>query len=37
MRHFTNYFPIRLVKTVELPPTRNYVFAAFPHGVMRFD
>ncbi|KAI6187683.1 Acyltransferase [Aphelenchoides besseyi] len=27
-RHFANYFPIRLVKTAELPADRNYILGA---------
>lgn len=33
-RNFTKYFPIKLVKTVDLPPNQNYLFAVFPHGVI---
>jgi 1-acyl-sn-glycerol-3-phosphate acyltransferase len=33
-RHFADYFPAELVKTVDLPPTKNYLFACFPHGVI---
>ncbi|XP_047635230.1 2-acylglycerol O-acyltransferase 2-B-like [Phacochoerus africanus] len=32
--HFRDYFPISLVKTTELDPSRNYVFGIHPHGVM---
>ncbi|XP_020941918.1 2-acylglycerol O-acyltransferase 2-A [Sus scrofa] len=32
--HFRDYFPISLVKTAELDPSRNYVFGIHPHGVM---
>lgn len=35
-RYFASYFPLQLIKTVDLPPTRNYVFACFPHGVIRW-
>lgn len=34
-RHCSNYFPSTLVKTVDLPADRNYIFAVFPHGVIR--
>lgn len=34
-KHFANYFQLNLVKTVDIPPTKNYVLAFFPHGVMR--
>ncbi|XP_007518045.2 2-acylglycerol O-acyltransferase 3 [Erinaceus europaeus] len=33
-RHLRDYYPIKLVKTAELPPDRNYVLAAHPHGIM---
>jgi len=33
-RYFADYFPIHLVKTCELNPKRNYVFACHPHGVL---
>jgi 2-acylglycerol O-acyltransferase 2 len=35
-RHFANYFPVSIVKTVDLPPTKNYLFAVYPHGVIRY-
>lgn len=35
--YFKNYFPVDLVKTVDLSPDRNYLFASFPHGILRFD
>ncbi|XP_062543067.1 2-acylglycerol O-acyltransferase 2-A-like isoform X2 [Armigeres subalbatus] len=31
---FQTYFPAKLHKTVDLPADRNYIFAAFPHGVL---
>lgn len=34
--HLANYFPIKLIKTVDLPPDRNYLFACHPHGVITF-
>ncbi|XP_035876664.1 2-acylglycerol O-acyltransferase 3 isoform X2 [Phyllostomus discolor] len=33
-KHLRDYHPIKLVKTVELPPDRNYVFVSHPHGIM---
>ncbi|XP_053410627.1 2-acylglycerol O-acyltransferase 3 isoform X2 [Nycticebus coucang] len=33
-KHLRDYFPIKLVKTVELPPDKNYVLGAHPHGIM---
>ncbi|XP_004620957.1 2-acylglycerol O-acyltransferase 3 [Sorex araneus] len=32
--HLRDYYPIKLVKTAELPPDRNYVMGAHPHGIM---
>ncbi|XP_040829631.1 2-acylglycerol O-acyltransferase 3-like [Ochotona curzoniae] len=29
-----DYFPIKLVKTAELPPNQNYVLGSHPHGIM---
>lgn len=33
-RYLADYFPIKLVKTVDLDPSKNYMFACFPHGVI---
>lgn len=33
-KYFVNYFPVDLVKTVDLPADRHYLFAVFPHGVI---
>uniref|UniRef100_A0A8C3XNY9 Acyltransferase n=1 Tax=Chelydra serpentina TaxID=8475 RepID=A0A8C3XNY9_CHESE len=33
-RHMRNYFPVTLVKTTELDPSKNYVVGFHPHGVM---
>ncbi|XP_024218426.1 diacylglycerol O-acyltransferase 2-like protein 6 isoform X2 [Halyomorpha halys] len=33
-KYFNNYFPIRLVKTADLDPKRNYIFCTHPHGVI---
>ncbi|XP_040117891.1 2-acylglycerol O-acyltransferase 3-like [Oryx dammah] len=33
-KHLSDYFPIKLVKTAELPPDRNYVLGSHPHGVI---
>lgn len=35
LQNFTDYFPVKIVKTVDLPPTKNYLFAVYPHGVIR--
>uniref|UniRef100_A0A034WNK4 Acyltransferase n=1 Tax=Bactrocera dorsalis TaxID=27457 RepID=A0A034WNK4_BACDO len=28
-----DYFPVRIRKTAEIPPNRNYLLAYFPHGI----
>ncbi|CAG5119165.1 unnamed protein product [Candidula unifasciata] len=28
------YFPVQLIKTQEIDPSKNYIFACHPHGVM---
>ena len=30
----SSYFPVRLIKTEELPPDRNYLFCLQPHGML---
>lgn len=35
-KHYRDYFPIKLVKTAELSPNRNYVLGCHPHGIMSF-
>ena len=32
--HYRDYFPIRLIKTSDLDPGRNYIFGYHPHGIM---
>ncbi|XP_026228919.1 2-acylglycerol O-acyltransferase 3b isoform X1 [Anabas testudineus] len=32
--HFKDFFPIKLVKTAELNPNKNYIFGSHPHGIM---
>uniref|UniRef100_A0AAY4BR54 Acyltransferase n=1 Tax=Denticeps clupeoides TaxID=299321 RepID=A0AAY4BR54_9TELE len=32
--HFRDYFPISLVKTADLDPSRNYLLGFHPHGVL---
>lgn len=34
LRLFTSYFPMALVRTAPLPPSRRYVFGIHPHGVI---
>lgn len=33
-RYFCNYFPIKLVKTVDLDPKKSYLFTVVPHGII---
>ena len=35
-RYFADYFPIRLVKTVDLDPNKTYLFGSHPHGILCF-
>lgn len=35
-KYCTNYFPIDMVKTVDLTPNRNYLICLFPHGLWRW-
>lgn len=32
--YFRDYFPVRLVKTAELPPDSNYLLCSYPHGII---
>ncbi|XP_028277315.1 2-acylglycerol O-acyltransferase 3b isoform X2 [Parambassis ranga] len=32
--HFRDFFPIKLVKTAELKPNKNYILGCHPHGIM---
>lgn len=32
-KYFANYFPVKLIKTADLPADRNYIFACHPHGI----
>ncbi|KAJ8342194.1 hypothetical protein SKAU_G00321220 [Synaphobranchus kaupii] len=33
-KHFRDYFPVKLVKTAELSPSKNYIVGSHPHGIM---
>jgi len=33
-RHFCNFFPIKIVKTAELDPEKNYLLCSHPHGIL---
>lgn len=35
-RHYAKYFPLKLIKTCELDPSKNYIFGYHPHGIMCF-
>eukprot|EP00092_Neocalanus_flemingeri_P010286 GFUD01011082.1.p1 GENE.GFUD01011082.1~~GFUD01011082.1.p1 ORF type:complete len:336 (+),score=59.33 GFUD01011082.1:78-1085(+) len=35
-KHYRNYFPIKLVKTAPLDPSRNYIICSHPHGILCF-
>ncbi|KAJ0004407.1 hypothetical protein NQD34_010621 [Periophthalmus magnuspinnatus] len=32
--HFRDFFPIKLKKTAELSPSKNYILGCHPHGIM---
>ncbi|NXD11233.1 MOG2A acyltransferase, partial [Nothocercus nigrocapillus] len=33
-RHMRDYFPVKLVKTMELDPRKNYLMGFHPHGIL---
>ena len=33
-KYFRDFFPLKLVKTADLDPSKNYLFACHPHGVL---
>lgn len=35
-KHYTEFFPLTLIKTHELDPKKNYIFGCHPHGVISF-
>ncbi|XP_056314286.1 2-acylglycerol O-acyltransferase 3b [Danio aesculapii] len=35
-KHLRDYFPVKLVKTAELNPNKNYIMGCHPHGIMCF-
>ncbi|XP_030043938.1 diacylglycerol O-acyltransferase 2 [Microcaecilia unicolor] len=35
-KHYKDYFPLKMIKTAELRPDRNYIFGCHPHGIMCF-
>jgi 2-acylglycerol O-acyltransferase 2 len=34
--YFTDYFPLKLIKSEDLDPNRNYIFGFHPHGAFSF-
>lgn len=34
--YFANYFPLKLIKSEDLDPKRNYIFGFHPHGLFSF-
>jgi hypothetical protein len=35
-KHYVEFFPLNLIKTHDLDPSKNYLFGCHPHGVMGF-
>nr|XP_004661044.1 acyl-CoA wax alcohol acyltransferase 2 [Jaculus jaculus] len=33
-KHYGDYFPLKLLKTHDIPPSHNYILACHPHGVL---
>lgn len=33
-QRFRDYFPMVLIKTADIPPTKNYIFCNYPHGIL---
>ncbi|CAD5111251.1 DgyrCDS579 [Dimorphilus gyrociliatus] len=33
-KYFRDYFPITLIKTADLDPSRNYIMGSHPHGIL---
>ncbi|XP_015253546.1 PREDICTED: diacylglycerol O-acyltransferase 2-like [Cyprinodon variegatus] len=33
-QQFRDFFPVKLVKTADLNPNKNYIFGSHPHGIM---
>jgi len=36
-KYIRDYFPVALVKTAALDPTKNYIMGSHPHGIMGFS
>lgn len=35
--YFRDYFPIKLIKTADLPADRNYLLVMYPHGIIGYS
>ena len=35
-KHFAKYFPVQLIKTCDLDPSKSYLFGSHPHGFLCF-
>ena len=35
-KHYAKYFPIQLIKTCDLDPSKSYLFGSHPHGILCF-
>ena len=33
-KHYRDFFPIHLIKTAELDPSKNYIMGYHPHGIL---
>lgn len=33
-KHYRDFFPIHLIKTCELDPSKNYIMGYHPHGIL---
>ncbi|KAK6167295.1 hypothetical protein SNE40_021360 [Patella caerulea] len=36
-KYYANFFPLKLIKTVELDPKKNYIFGCHPHGILCYS
>ncbi|ESO98921.1 hypothetical protein LOTGIDRAFT_206209 [Lottia gigantea] len=36
-KHYANFFPLKLIKTAELDPKKNYILGCHPHGIMCYS
>lgn len=34
---YRDYFPVKLIKTADLPSDKNYFLISYPHGVLPFS